>query len=75
MEQSSYSFRVSTLPSVFLKESLIIRLLLQNHAFPLTSLSFSKSAAHKLMELVQNRQGLLFLREQQALASLLHSIP
>ena len=37
MEQNSYSFRVSTLPSVFLKESLIIRLLLQNHAFPLTS--------------------------------------
>lgn len=60
MEQNSYSFRVSTLPSVFLKESLIIRLLLQNHAFPLTSLSFSKSAAYQLMELVQNRQGLLF---------------
>ncbi|MGE7794860.1 competence type IV pilus ATPase ComGA [Lysinibacillus fusiformis] len=60
MEQQSYAFRVSTLPSVFLKESLIIRLLLQNHSFPLTSLCFFKSSAHKLMELVQNRQGLLF---------------
>lgn len=60
MVQQSYAFRVSTLPSVFLKESLIIRLLLQNHSFPLTSLCFFKSSAHKLMELVQNRQGLLF---------------
>ncbi|MFJ7919507.1 competence type IV pilus ATPase ComGA [Lysinibacillus fusiformis] len=60
MEQQPYAFRVSTLPSVFLKESLIIRLLLQNHSFPLTSLCFFKSSAHKLMELVQNRQGLLF---------------
>lgn len=60
MEKNPYAFRVSTLPSVFLKESLIIRLLLQNHAFPLTSLSFSKSAAHQLMELVQSQQGLLF---------------
>ncbi|WP_369379060.1 competence type IV pilus ATPase ComGA [Lysinibacillus fusiformis] len=60
MEQQSYAFRVSTLPSVFLKESFIIRLLLQNHSFPLTSLCFFKSSAHKLMELVQNRQGLLF---------------
>lgn len=60
MEQQSYAFRVSTLPSVFLKESLIIRLLLQNHSYPLTSLCFFKSSAYKLMELVQNRQCLLF---------------
>lgn len=60
MEQQPYAFRVSTLPSVFLKESLIIRLLLQNHSFPLTSLCFFKSSANKLMELVQNRQGLMF---------------
>ncbi|MGA3673949.1 competence type IV pilus ATPase ComGA [Lysinibacillus agricola] len=59
MEQDQYAFRVSTLPSVFLKESLIIRLLLQNHAFPLTSLSYSKHAAEMLMELVKHRQGLL----------------
>ncbi|WP_223556161.1 competence type IV pilus ATPase ComGA [Lysinibacillus sphaericus] len=59
MEQDQYAFRVSTLPSVFLKESLIIRLLLQNHTFPLTSLSYSKHAAEMLMELVKQRQGLL----------------
>ncbi|WP_341299674.1 competence type IV pilus ATPase ComGA [Lysinibacillus sp. FSL H8-0500] len=60
MEQNPYAFRVSTLPSVFLKESLIIRLLLQNHTFPLTSLCFSESAAHQLMALVQSKQGILF---------------
>ena len=59
MEKDPYAFRVSTLPSVFLKESLIIRLLLQNHAFPLTSLCYSKFAANILMELVKHRQGLL----------------
>ncbi|MFJ7888436.1 ATPase, T2SS/T4P/T4SS family [Lysinibacillus xylanilyticus] len=59
MEQDQYAFRVSTLPSVFFKESLIIRLLLQNHAFPLTSLSYSKYVADMLMELVKHRQGLI----------------
>ncbi|MFJ7731550.1 competence type IV pilus ATPase ComGA [Lysinibacillus sp. NPDC097231] len=59
IEQDQYAFRVSTLPSVFLKESLIIRLLLQNHTFPLTSLCYSKYAADMLTELVQSRQGLL----------------
>ena len=59
MEKDPFAFRVSTLPSVFLKESLIIRLLLQNHTFPLTSLCYSKFAANILMELVKHRQGLL----------------
>ncbi|MFJ5789291.1 competence type IV pilus ATPase ComGA [Lysinibacillus sp. NPDC093197] len=59
VEQNHFAFRVSTLPSAYLKESLIIRLLLQNHAFPLTSLSYSECAAHKLTKLVENQQGIL----------------
>ncbi|MFJ7666070.1 competence type IV pilus ATPase ComGA [Lysinibacillus sp. NPDC097195] len=59
VEQNHFAFRVSTLPSAYLKESLIIRLLLQNHTFPLTSLSYSKCAADKLIQLVSNQQGIL----------------
>lgn len=59
VEQNRFALRVSTLPSAYLKESLIIRLLLQNHAFPLTSLSYSKCAADKLTKLVDNQQGIL----------------
>ncbi|MFJ7646467.1 competence type IV pilus ATPase ComGA [Lysinibacillus sp. NPDC097279] len=59
VEQNHFAFRVSTLPSAYLKESLIIRLLLQNHAFPLTSLSYSECAAQKLTKLVENKQGIL----------------
>ncbi|KOS68071.1 competence protein ComG [Lysinibacillus contaminans] len=59
LEQEQFAFRVSTLPSAFLKESLIIRLLLQNHAFPLTSLSYSKQSAKKLLELVEQTQGIV----------------
>ncbi|MFY0519600.1 competence type IV pilus ATPase ComGA [Lysinibacillus sp. UGB7] len=59
VEQNRFAFRVSTLPSAYLKESLIIRLLLQNQSFPLTSLSYSKCAADKLLELVDSKQGIL----------------
>ena len=58
LEQERFAFRVSTLPSAYLKESLIIRLLLQNHAFPLTSLSYSKPSAEKLLKLVERSQGI-----------------
>ncbi|MEG0260318.1 MAG: competence type IV pilus ATPase ComGA [Lysinibacillus sp.] len=59
LEQKQFAFRVSTLPSAFLKESLVIRLLLQNHAFPLTSLSYLEQSAQKLIELVDSRQGIM----------------
>ena len=59
VEQNHLAFRVSTLPSAYLKESLIIRLLLQNHAFPLTTLSYSNSSANKLTKLVDHQQGIL----------------
>ncbi|MCP1145222.1 competence type IV pilus ATPase ComGA [Lysinibacillus endophyticus] len=59
IEENIYSFRVSTLPSVYRKESLVIRLLLQNSRHPITSLCLFPNAADKLIQLVSNRQGLL----------------
>lgn len=58
-QEQYYSFRVSTLPSVFRRESLVIRLMLQNSRYPITSLCFSPVDADKLTQLVSNRQGLL----------------
>lgn len=55
------SFRVSTLPSVYLKESLVIRLMLQNRTLPISELSLFKYSADKLIELVERPQGILFM--------------
>ncbi|MFL0505575.1 competence type IV pilus ATPase ComGA [Ureibacillus sp. 179-F W5.1 NHS] len=54
-----YAFRVSTLPSVFKRESVVIRLMLQNSSLPLTSLSLNQKSAEKLVQLISNQQGLL----------------
>jgi len=54
-----YAFRVSTLPSVFKRESLVIRLLIQNSSLPISSLCLNPNSAEKLVQLVSNRQGLL----------------
>lgn len=61
IENYLYSFRVSTLPSVFQRESLVIRLLLQNSTIPLSSLSFNKKSAQELQQLVTHQQGLLII--------------
>lgn len=54
-----YAFRVSTLPSIFRKESLVIRLMLQNSTYPISSLCYNQKSAEKLLNLIHNRQGLL----------------
>lgn len=54
-----YAFRVSTLPSIYKRESLVIRLLLQNASYPITSLCYDVKSADKLLELVSKKQGLL----------------
>lgn len=54
-----YSFRVSTLPSVFLKESLVIRLMLRDSAIPLPSLTYNSESAKILQTLSTYSQGLL----------------
>lgn len=59
LEDISYAFRVSTLPSSFAKESLAIRLLRQNYAIPLTALCYKPSQAEQLTSLIEARQGLL----------------
>jgi len=56
-----YAFRVSTLPSVFKRESLVIRIFLQNASFPITSLSYYPQSAEKLLRLVSKGQGLILL--------------
>lgn len=61
LEQQNFSLRVSTLPSVFKRESLVIRLMLQNHASPLTFLSFKQQSANHLLQLIQAKQGILLL--------------
>ncbi|RHW38498.1 competence protein ComG [Lysinibacillus yapensis] len=53
-----YSFRVSTLPSVFKKESLVIRIMVQNSTLPISSLSLNPASSNKLIQLASNRQGL-----------------
>lgn len=53
------SFRVSTLPSVQNKESLVIRVQLHDDSKPLHELSLYKETAHTLHDLMLARQGLL----------------
>ena len=54
-----YAFRVSTLPSVYKRESIVIRLLLQNTSLPLQSLCLQSSSSEKLINLISGQQGLL----------------
>src|SRR5690606_27508583 len=61
LQNLPYSFRVSTLPSVFQKESLVIRILRQNFTLPLHQLSYDATQADELCQLVHQRQGLLLL--------------
>ncbi len=55
------SFRVSTLPSVFLKESLVIRIMLQNRTLPISALSLFADSAKQLIQLAEQPQGILFV--------------
>lgn len=54
-----YSFRVSTLPSVFKKESIVIRIMVQNSTLPISSLCLNPASSEKLIQLASHRQGLL----------------
>lgn len=61
IEKHLYAFRISTLPSVFAKESMVIRVLRQNYAYPVTSLYYYPQLADQLTHLVHHHQGLLLL--------------
>lgn len=54
-----FSFRVSTLPSIFRKESMVIRLQLHDNAKIIHSLSLFRDATEKIVDLANNRQGLI----------------
>ncbi|ATP41054.1 hypothetical protein CSE16_13895 [Solibacillus sp. R5-41] len=56
-----YSFRISTLPSAFQKESLAIRLLRQNYTLPIATLCYDTKTATELCQLVTQSQGLLLI--------------
>ncbi|WP_108307008.1 competence type IV pilus ATPase ComGA [Metalysinibacillus jejuensis] len=57
----TYAFRVSTLPAIQMKESLIIRLLLQNQSTALQQLSYFSHSAETLLQLTQIEQGIIIL--------------
>lgn len=61
MNEQLFSFRVSTLPSVYNRESLVIRLLLQQSTIPIQQLSFSEEMITPILKLVENKQGLLLI--------------
>lgn len=61
IEEHLYAFRISTLPSVFAKESIVVRVLRQNYAYPIAALCYHPKTADLLSSLVQRRQGLLLM--------------
>lgn len=61
IQETPYSFRISTLPSIFNKESLVIRIIKQNMSESLMSLCYFSEQANQLYALAQKRQGLLLL--------------
>lgn len=61
VEEGNFSFRVSTLPSVFMRESVVIRLMLQNHTSPLAHLAYNSEDANLLLQLIEQKQGIFFL--------------
>ncbi len=61
IEEHLYAFRISTLPSVFAKESIVVRVLRQNYAYPIAALCYHPQTADLLSSLVQRRQGLLLM--------------
>lgn len=58
--EKTISCRVSTLPSVTLNESIIIRLMLQNVAKNLEEIAFSNKSVEQLKTLAHHNQGILF---------------
>ena len=61
IEEHLYAFRISTLPSIFAKESIVVRVLRQNYAYPIASLCYHPQTADLLSRLVQRSQGLLLM--------------
>ena len=61
IHSENYSFRVSTIPSVHLKESVVIRLQKHDKVVSIDDLCIEKSWADKLRQVARERQGLVFI--------------
>ncbi|WP_234417260.1 MULTISPECIES: competence type IV pilus ATPase ComGA [unclassified Lysinibacillus] len=61
IQNKNYSFRISTLPSTFHKESLAIRFLRQNFTRPIPTICHDPKSAETLTKLVEYPSGLLLI--------------
>jgi competence protein ComGA len=61
VQNTPLSLRVSTLPTAHSKESLVIRILPQEHSIPIQELSLYPNAANKLLSLSKYSHGMIIL--------------
>ncbi|WP_252502952.1 competence type IV pilus ATPase ComGA [Sporosarcina sp. Marseille-Q4943] len=61
MQNENYSFRVSTIPSIRMKESVVIRIQRHDQIVPLNALCIDPVWEKKLRRAVEERQGLVLL--------------
>lgn len=61
LQTKLFSFRISTLPSTFQKESLAIRFFRQNYTLPITTFCHDSKSAEQLLKLVEQPSGLVLL--------------
>ena len=61
MQGENFSFRVSTIPSIYLKESVVIRLQKHDKIVSIDDLCIEKTWADKLRQVATEQQGLIFL--------------
>jgi len=61
IDKQTYAFRISTLPSVLAKESIVVRVLKQNDTQSLQDLCYHPQAAQQLSQLVERGQGLILM--------------
>lgn len=59
IQSENYSFRVSTIPSIHYKESLVIRIQKHNRILPIDELCFEKEWAETFKKVSENQQGLV----------------
>lgn len=60
-DEKLYSFRLSTLPSVYNLESIVIRILLQKSAHSLIDLAYSEEQVRRILTLIEHQQGMLLI--------------
>lgn len=61
IDDEKVAFRISTLPSAFSKESLIVRMMYYHESKKIDDLPVFEQSAQTLLQLIENRQGLILL--------------